>query len=99
MNENNVNNMNNENNENNENYANSCLDKKRWIKINNEMITYTPKHTDIIRCGKCKSYAFLYFVHDMIGDYYGPKKHIDCSGNYVYVCTNNRKHINHTEEM
>lgn len=31
-----------------------------------------PFTTDIIKCSKCKSYAFLNFIHEEIGDYYGP---------------------------
>ena len=70
-----------------------CKKSNKWIKITNELIEYVPFRTDIIKCSKCKSFAFLNFVHEEMGDYYGPKMHSSCEGKYVYLCSKRKDHI------
>lgn len=70
-----------------------CNKYKKWIKINEELKSDIPFYTDIIRCSKCKSYAFLHFIHEEMGDYYGPGIHNNCEGIYVYLCTKRKDHI------
>ena len=76
----------------------SCKKYQKWIKIKDEMFLNTPFRTNIIKCSKCKSYAFLNFVHEEIGDYYGPNYHDKCEGIYVYLCTKNKSHVIETED-
>jgi hypothetical protein len=70
-----------------------CKHSKKWIKIENELKEDAPFHTEIIRCGKCRSYAILNFVHEEMGDYYGPGIHNECEGIYVYLCTKRKEHV------
>jgi len=75
-----------------------CSKSKKWIKIIGKIVEDIPFHTSVIRCSKCKSYAFLNFVHDELGDYYGPDVHANCEGNYVYLCTKQNTHIIEPED-
>lgn len=80
------------------NFSYFCNKHIKWIKINKELSNDIPFHTDIIRCSKCKSYAFLNFIHEDMGDYYGPGIHNNCEGKYVYLCMKNKDHILKVEE-
>lgn len=71
----------------------SCKKTNKWIKITKELMEDVPLATDIIKCSKCKSYAFLNFIHEELGDYYGPIIHKNCEGKYVYLCAKKRDHI------
>lgn len=71
----------------------TCNKPNKWIKITKELLNYSPFHTDIIKCSDCKSYAFLNFVHEEMGDYYGPDIHKNCEGKYVYLCAKKKEHI------
>lgn len=70
-----------------------CQKYNKWIKINEELKDDVPFYTDIIRCSKCRSYAFLNFIHEEMGDYYGPGIHNNCEGRYIYLCTKRKEHI------
>jgi hypothetical protein len=71
----------------------SCKKTNKWIKITKELMDNIPFTTDIIKCSKCKSYAFLNFIHEELGEYYGPNIHKNCEGKYVYLCVKKREHI------
>ena len=84
--------------ENNKIDAHQCSKYKKWIKIDIDTLSHTPFHTNIIRCSKCRSFAFLNFVHQEDGDYYGPLNHNDCEGLYVYLCIKNKTHLITTDD-
>lgn len=71
-----------------------CNRSRKWIKIDidNSSDDITFKNF-IIKCTKCDGYAFLHFIHDKDGDYYGPTIHSNCEGDYVYLCYKNKLHV------
>lgn len=71
----------------------SCKKSNKWIKITKENNKDIPFDTHVIKCSKCNSFAFLNFIHEELGDYYGSGIHEFCQGRYVYLCSKRRDHI------
>lgn len=70
-----------------------CNSTNKWMKITKETLFDTPFTTLLKKCSKCKSYAFLNFVHEDFGDYYGVDCHKNCEGKYVFLCSKRKDHI------
>lgn len=75
-----------------------CKTSNKWIKITKDNNKNIPFSTLIAKCSKCNSYAFLNFIHEEMGDYFGSGIHTNCEGRYVFLCSKKRDHIVEIEE-